>query len=83
MSLMPCKECGKHISSEAISCPHCGIPLQEQVDWGRLFLGLFAGPPLLSVVLSALLGPDVFWGSFLFLYVLVAVGLGINGLPKK
>lgn len=83
MSLMPCKECGKNISSEAIFCPHCGIPLQEQVDWGRLFLGLFAGPPLLSVSLAYFLGSDVFWSSFLFLYVLIAAGLVIKGLPKK
>lgn len=24
MSLKPCKECGKEISSEAAACPHCG-----------------------------------------------------------
>jgi hypothetical protein len=26
MALIECKECGKELSSEAISCPHCGRP---------------------------------------------------------
>lgn len=26
MSLTPCRECGKSISSEAVACPHCGCP---------------------------------------------------------
>lgn len=25
MALQPCRECGKEVSSEAASCPHCGI----------------------------------------------------------
>jgi uncharacterized OB-fold protein len=26
MALMYCRECGKQVSSEARSCPHCGAP---------------------------------------------------------
>lgn len=26
MSLFDCPECGKNISTEATSCPHCGAP---------------------------------------------------------
>ena len=26
MALMYCRECGKQVSSEAPSCPHCGVP---------------------------------------------------------
>ena len=26
MSLAQCRECGKEISTEAVSCPHCGAP---------------------------------------------------------
>ena len=26
MALMYCRECGKQVSSEARSCPHCGVP---------------------------------------------------------
>ena len=25
MALQPCRECGKEISTEAVSCPYCGI----------------------------------------------------------
>ena len=28
MSMIECPECKKEISSEAISCPHCGYPLR-------------------------------------------------------
>jgi hypothetical protein len=26
MALAPCRECGRDVSSEAVSCPHCGVP---------------------------------------------------------
>jgi membrane protein YdbS with pleckstrin-like domain len=26
MALFPCRECGREISTEAPSCPHCGVP---------------------------------------------------------
>lgn len=26
MALVPCRECGKQISSEAVACPQCGCP---------------------------------------------------------
>lgn len=28
MALIVCKECGKQVSSSAITCPHCGFPLK-------------------------------------------------------
>lgn len=30
MSLIYCPECSKSISSDAKSCPHCGLPLEEK-----------------------------------------------------
>ncbi len=27
MALIPCPECGKAVSDQAITCPHCGIKL--------------------------------------------------------
>jgi len=27
--LIKCKECGKDVSTEAASCPHCGCPLKQ------------------------------------------------------
>jgi hypothetical protein len=38
MALTPCRECGKHVSHEAQSCPHCGAPFpwkKEWNGWGR------------------------------------------------
>lgn len=29
MALIPCKECGKEVSSKARTCPHCGRPLKR------------------------------------------------------
>lgn len=31
MALIQCKECGKEISSQAISCPFCGNPLNRKI----------------------------------------------------
>ncbi len=30
MTLIQCSECGKQISSNAESCPHCGNPIQKK-----------------------------------------------------
>jgi hypothetical protein len=32
MSLIICPECGKEISSQAESCPHCGFPIKKIID---------------------------------------------------
>jgi hypothetical protein len=32
MALIKCEECGKEISNKASSCPHCGVPLQNQAE---------------------------------------------------
>lgn len=32
MALITCKECGKEISENAISCPHCGNPQQNNMQ---------------------------------------------------
>jgi ribosomal protein L37E len=31
MALIKCKECGKDISSKAMSCPNCGYPMRETI----------------------------------------------------
>ena len=36
MALIQCRECGKSVSTEALTCPHCGAPQREPA------------PPLLS-----------------------------------
>ena len=30
MALTKCRECGQEISSEAVSCPHCGAPKPQK-----------------------------------------------------
>ncbi|MBP3469718.1 MAG: zinc-ribbon domain-containing protein [Lachnospiraceae bacterium] len=32
MSLIKCKECGKEISDQASSCPHCGCPINPNAQ---------------------------------------------------
>lgn len=31
MALIPCKECGKSVSTQAYTCPHCGAPQRESL----------------------------------------------------
>lgn len=33
MALINCQECGKEISSKAYSCPSCGYPTIESLDY--------------------------------------------------
>jgi hypothetical protein len=33
MALQPCRECGRDVSTEAISCPHCGAPRPAEAEW--------------------------------------------------
>lgn len=63
MSLAPCRECSKEVSSSARRCPHCGIKhpanLNAQIGsqvwrWGcALFVFV---PLLLTILLAALAG---------------------------
>ena len=36
MALIKCKECGQMMSDRAEACPHCGCPLQEQINVNSL-----------------------------------------------
>ncbi len=56
MALIPCKECGKEISRQAVMCPHCGTS-RKGFPYGREFRSkatLF-GLPLVHIVY----GPNV------------------------
>jgi hypothetical protein len=33
MSLKPCRECGREISTDALACPECGAPFPARVKW--------------------------------------------------
>lgn len=32
MSLIKCLECGSDISDQALSCPHCGVPINQETS---------------------------------------------------
>lgn len=32
MAIIKCSECGKDVSSEAVSCPHCGCPIKTETN---------------------------------------------------
>lgn len=32
MALIPCKECGKQVSDQAVTCPQCGFDVQKDQD---------------------------------------------------
>lgn len=53
MALINCEECGKEISSKAVSCPHCGFKEKKTGCLGML------GYLILSFFLIALLGKCV------------------------
>jgi hypothetical protein len=37
MALTTCRECGKDVSTEALTCPHCGAPQAGQTSGWRFF----------------------------------------------
>jgi hypothetical protein len=38
MTMTICKECRKEISSEAITCPHCGKPLKGSSQRTKIYV---------------------------------------------
>ena len=58
MALVACPECGKSVSSEASSCPHCGYKKNPYVNpdpWTKfsVYLSLFALVAIIVVVIAA------------------------------
>jgi serine/threonine-protein kinase len=68
MSLIPCEECGREISSRAYACPHCGLRRMVGYDYRsqRTILGL----PLISVAQ----GRDLTTGKPRIAVGIIAVG---------
>jgi len=54
MALIPCKECGETISTEADACPKCGAKVRKSSGCGMFLLLLLGGFILLIVILSNL-----------------------------
>lgn len=54
-SLIRCPACSQNVSKNAVSCPHCGHPLQEKEEPGGMLLGFLFG--ILGLLIAA-----VVWG---------------------
>jgi hypothetical protein len=54
MALLNCKECGKEISSEAMSCPHCGARLQKSKNGCGIAALIVFGLIAVMVVISGI-----------------------------
>jgi len=55
MSLLSCRECKNQVSSDAVSCPQCGVPSPGKVDRdekGKILQGEIG--PFLGIVLLIL-----------------------------
>lgn len=52
MSLVPCRECGREVSDQAMQCPHCGTRLRQPRRglFGQIFKLLFIGFNILMIV---------------------------------
>ena len=65
MAIIACKECAREVSDEAVSCPHCGVPIagapprkpRRVKSWlyGILIIGLLAWGALTSLWLTGIL----------------------------
>jgi RNA polymerase subunit RPABC4/transcription elongation factor Spt4 len=53
MALIPCRQCGAHISSDAAACPKCGAKPARSSDWGKVGAALI-GVVVISSLASAL-----------------------------
>ncbi len=55
MALIPCRDCGRGISPNAASCPHCGRPLRRKWPVGTLIRLIFAAAALILLYRVVLL----------------------------
>jgi len=77
MPLIKCQECGKDISDQASSCPHCGAPTEygkkeAKKDRGKRRSNV-QGAGCLIIILALILGLTIIGAPF-------AIFLGIIGL---
>lgn len=53
MSLIPCKECKREVSNQAVKCPHCGAPIGKSE--GMKILRVLAWMALLFMAVESFL----------------------------
>jgi len=52
VSLTPCPECGREVSTQAVACPHCGAPIARAR--GTSVFGVIGKVLLVLIILFAL-----------------------------
>lgn len=70
MALIPCPECGREVSTQAPSCPHCGNPITAVSGTGRPLTTIqeTSKPLKLQIVISV----AMFVVGFVWFWVLVS-----------
>jgi len=68
MALMECKECGKQISEQATSCPHCGAPVGARAAY------VAQGSIAQTRSVGFLLGLGIFLVPIIFVWFLLRQG---------
>ena len=82
MALIPCRECGKEISDQAVACPHCGAPLSVQpvAQKHEQITNLAAVLTLVGILVVVSVGGAVFFATGSVGAVVVVMILGIIGV---
>ena len=57
MALVPCPECGREISDQALACPHCGYPIRSGYGYEYRSERQLFGLPLVHIVSGNRLDP--------------------------
>lgn len=81
MSLLPCKECGQEISSDAKTCPHCGKKQKKDTGWYAIAILLFL-VALSSIGQSNPPFSEVVGGEFVFIIFCWIISSLIKGKWK-
>lgn len=72
MALIDCRECGKQISDQALSCPNCGAPVAREIQGAYAVRPQAATVPVRNV--GFLLGLGIFLVPLVFVWFLLRQG---------
>lgn len=72
MALIECRECGKQISDQAMSCPNCGAPIARELQGAYTMRPQAAALPVRNV--GFLLGLGIFLVPIIFVWFLLRQG---------
>jgi len=86
MALITCPDCGKSVSDQAASCPHCAHPFQSRYavqpieKTGKQFKSAIVLGPIVSIfggIFASAVGAD-----FPFIVLIFILGFGISCAGK-